>query len=160
MRVEMKPHVARIPLNCIDKAMLALDCRDEPMVLHWVIALSGPVDPGRMRSALMAAAARHPVLRSTIRTGLLGQSREMRDVDGHDPLTVTDVVSPPTQAATPDDQSGAHYDSLLLAWLNRPLDPTTELPWRALLLRRSATQSSLVFTFRHSATTGWVPSVL
>ncbi len=98
----MNPGGGNAPLNCVDKAMLALDCRDEPMVLHWVVTLSGAVDPVRMRSALMAEVARHPVLRSTIRTGLLGQSREMRDVSGYDPLTVTDVATRRTQAGAQD----------------------------------------------------------
>jgi len=136
-----------IPLNCIDKALFALDSKDESMVLHWVFTVTGTVDPVRLRSALMAALVRHPVLRSTIRVGLFGLVREILDVGNHDPLTVSDL------RAT-DAVSDAPGQRQMSEWMNRPLDPTRELPWKVLLLRKSAAESSLVFTFHHSATDG------
>jgi NRPS condensation-like uncharacterized protein len=78
----------------------------------------------------------------------------MRVVSGYAPLTVADVATRYTQVGTQSAESGAPYDALLLAWLNRPLDPIKEWPWRVLLLRGTATESSLVFTFHHSATDG------
>jgi len=150
----MEAQKGSMPLNCVDKAMFALHSKNEFMVLHWVLTITGTVEPLGLRSALMAAVGRHPVLTSMIRTGLLGQMRQIHDISGHDPLTVSDLTGGHAWAAGDSDQAGTLFQKRLSQWMNRPLDPTKELPWRVLLLRRSETESSLVFTFHHSATDG------
>ena len=143
-----------VSLNCIDKGMFALHTKNEMMVLHWVLTITGTVEPMRLRSALMAAVGRRPTLRATIRTGLLGMVRQIEDISDHDPLTVIDLTGTHSGTARDSDDTGTLCQKRLLQWMNRPLDPTKDLPWRVLLLRRRDTEASLVFSFHHSATDG------
>jgi len=95
-----------VSLNCIDKGMFALHTKNEMMVLHWVLTITGTVEPMRLRSALMAAVGRRPTLRATIRTGLLGMVRQIEDISGHDPLTVTDLTGTHSGTARDSDDTG------------------------------------------------------
>lgn len=143
-----------IPLNCIDKGMFALHTKNELMLLHWMLTMAGTVEPARLRSALAAAVERYPALRGTVHNGVLSQARRMDDISGYDPLTITDLRRTHSGASVDSVHTGPLYQRLLSQWLNRPLDPAKEFPWRVLLLRSSDRLSLLVFTFHHSATDG------
>ena len=150
----MKRQKGGIPLNCVDRGMFALHTKNEFMILHVVLTVSGTVEPVRLRSALMAAVEHHPVLIATICCGLLGQARLIQDISRHDPLTVSDLTGTQARSARNLDRTDTLCRERLSQWMNRPLDPTRDLPWRALLLRKRDAESSLVFTFHHSATDG------
>jgi NRPS condensation-like uncharacterized protein len=150
----MKRQKGGMPLNCIDKGMFALHTKNELMVLHWVLAITGTVEPMRLRSALMDALGRYPALRATIRTGLLGQKRQVQNISNHNPLTICDLTGAQSGTSRDSDHIGTLCQKRLIQWMNGPLDPATDLPWRVLLLQRSSTESSLVFTFHHSAMDG------
>lgn len=143
-----------ISLNCVDKGLFALHSNNEPMVLHYVLTLAGAVDQATLRFALVTVMLRNPVLRSTIRTGLLHQFREVQDVHSRDILSVCGLTGPQTERSTDAEQITALYERRLSEWMNKPLDPTKNLPWRVFLLQRSDTEASLVFSFHHSATDG------
>jgi len=152
--VGMEGRRAGIPLNCIDKALFALYSRDEPMVNYCILTIDGAVDPVRLKSALMTVLLRHCTLRSTIHAGLFRQVREVRNNCGGEILTVWDVVPPGDLADANCSQVGVWYERRLSEWMNIPLDPGKELPWRVLLVRRTPRQFSLVFACHHSVADG------
>jgi NRPS condensation-like uncharacterized protein len=143
-----------VSLNCVDKGLFALHSKGDPMVLHYVLTLAGAVDPAALRSALATVMLRHPVLRSTIRTGLLHQCREVQDIRSRDVLTLCGLAGAQTERGTDPEQINALYERRLSEWMNRPLDPSREWPCRVLLLGRTLQDFSLVFTVHHSATDG------
>lgn len=154
MPEEMERLSTSAALNCVDKAMFALHSQDESMVNHYILTIDGSVDPVKLKSALTTVLLCHPSLRSTIRAGLFRQTRETRSNYGNDILSVWDLVQPQGPTDSSRSQIGARYDSLVSDWMNRQLDPGKQLPCRVLLLRRTRTESSLVFTWHHSAADG------
>jgi len=143
-----------IPLNCIDKGLLALHSKHELVFNHLVLTIDGGVDPVRLKSALMTVLLRHPTLRSIIHAGIFRQVREERSDYGDDILSVWDLAAPQEPVHADQSGIGTWYEGRLSEWMNRPLDPGKELPCRVLLLRRTLSQSSLVFTCLHSAADG------
>jgi len=133
-----------IPLNCVDKCLLALDSANEPMLLHVILNLEGQVDPVRLNEAVMSAQQAHPVMRTLIRKKNFRVFREVQEDLGKGVLTVADQ----------GELQGVDCQSYLCSWMNKPLDIEEDFPVRALLLRESDQKSSLVFTFHHSAADG------
>lgn len=150
----MERRRAGILLNCIDKALYALYSKDEPMVNHCILTIDGTVDPVRLKSALMTVLFRHPSLRSTVHAGVFRQVREVRSNCGSDILSVWDFPQPKGLTDADVSQIAAGYERRLSEWINTPLDPGKELPWRVLLLRRTPRQFSLVFACHHSVADG------
>jgi NRPS condensation-like uncharacterized protein len=143
-----------VPLNCIDRALLALHSTHDPMVIHILLTLDGGVDDARLRSALTGVLARYSAIRSTIHTGLLKKARHQREEYDRGILTVWDLESPMDAAGVGNSAISAWYEARLSDWMNRPLDPGEAVPCRVLLLRRTLSEYSLVFTFHHSAADG------
>ena len=131
-------------MNCIDKCLLALDGINEPMVFHIVLRLEGEVDPHRLNQAIQSAQKVHPVMRSFLRNKFLRSFREIQDDFEGATLTVQHSA----------DTNDTDREGLLCQWMNQPMDVRKEFPFRALLVKGSDTQSSLVFTFHHSAVDG------
>jgi NRPS condensation-like uncharacterized protein len=142
------------PLNCVDKALLALHSKDEPMVFHMILTIDEVVDPVRLKSALMTVLHRHPSLRSTIHTGPFAQVREAQNKCDDEILTLWDLAAPEDLIGVDQSHIGAWYRRRLSEWMNRPLDPSRVLPCRVLILRKTLKEFSLVFTFHHSAADG------
>ncbi len=141
-----------IPLNSVDKALLALDSKNERMVFHVALTLTGEIEPARLNDAVSLAMAAHPTMRSVLRVRRFRHFREERDDINKDILTIHDTEqdrygSAPLEATT--DREGA-----LLQWINQPMDLKQGPPMRVLLLRRSPPHCMVVFTFHHSATDG------
>ena len=86
---------------------------------------------------------RHPALRTVLRRKLLRHYREYRDNIDPQVLEVHDMSSS-------GDES--EHKRHITEWVNRPLDPKKELPFRVLLLKRGHEQYWLAFTFHHYAT--------
>jgi NRPS condensation-like uncharacterized protein len=140
--------------NCVDKALFALHSQDESMVNHCVLTIDGAVDAIRLKSALMTVLHRHPTLRSIIHTGVLRQFREVRNDCGDDILTVWELAALQDAAKFNRNEIATKYKERVSEWLNMPLAPGRALACRALLLRRTLEESSLIFTCHHSGADG------
>jgi NRPS condensation-like uncharacterized protein len=136
--------VSSIPFNCVDKCLLALDSINEPMLIHVILNLEGEVDHIRLNQAILVAQQAHPVMRTFLRSRNFKLFREVQEDLGKGVLSIADQ----TQLQDTD------HDSYLSSWMNQPLNIKKAFPVRALLLRKSEGESSLVFTFHHSAADG------
>ncbi len=151
----MKKATARLPLNCIDRALFSLHSKKEPMVYHAILTLDGALDSERLKSALISVLSRYPSFRSTIDAGLVGLFREEQENAGNEMLSVRDAAEEhATAGAQPQSETGAWFSLRLSEWINQPLDPSRAIPCRVLLLRKTAKTSSAVFTFHHAAADG------
>jgi NRPS condensation-like uncharacterized protein len=133
-----------IPLNCVDKCLLALDRANEPMLIHVILSLEGRIDHVRLNQAIFSAQRAYPVMRTILRTRSFRLSREIQEDLGKGVLTVADRTHP-------QDTDRGSYVS---AWMNQPFNTGNEFPVRVLLSRQNERKSSLVFTFHHSAADG------
>jgi NRPS condensation-like uncharacterized protein len=140
----MKSSPASIPLNCVDKCLLALDGIDEPMLIYGIVRIQGEVDVDRLGRAISIAQQVHPVMRTILRTRRLRPSREIQEDTGTGVLTVADMAH-----LRDTDREG-----YIASWMNLPMDLSREFPFRVLQLRENETESSLVFAFHHSSADG------
>jgi NRPS condensation-like uncharacterized protein len=136
--------VSSIPLNCVDKCLLALDSINEPMLIHVILRLEGEIDHVKLNQAIFPAQQAHPVMRTILRSRNFRLFREIQEDLGKGVLSVAD------QAQIHDTS----HESYLSSWMNQPFDIKKEFPVRALLFRKNERESSLVFTFHHSAADG------
>jgi amino acid adenylation domain-containing protein len=113
-----------------------------PLLLN----LSGVVDVARLGDALSAVIARHPALRSNIRTR-----------DGRPELVVSDrrIVLETLTAGTDEEAR-----RLIEARVVGRFDLATELLMRASLVERSAAESTLVIVLHHAVCDGWSLGIL
>src|SRR4030042_7060143 len=133
-----------IPLNCVDKCLLALDSINEPMLIHLIIDLEGEIEHGKLNQAILSAQQAPPVMRTVLRSRNWRVCREIQEDLEKGVLSVAD------EAQLKDTD----HDAYLSSWMNRPFRINKEFPVRALLLRKNERESSLVFTFHHSAVDG------
>ena len=136
--------VSLIPFNCVDKCLLALDSINEPMLIHVILRLEGEIDHVKLNQAIFPAQQAHPVMRTILRSRNFRLFREIQEDLGKGVLSVAD------QAQLQDTS----HESYLSSWMNQPFDIKKEFPVRALLFRKNERESSLVFTFHHSAADG------
>ena len=144
MRRATKSVLNWIPLNCVDKCLLALDSINEPMLIHVILDLEGEIDHARLNQAILSAQQAHAVMRTILRRRHFKLFREIQEDPGKGVLSVAD------QAKLHDTS----YESYLSSWMNQPLNITKEFPLRVLLLRKNELEFLLVFTFHHSAADG------
>jgi NRPS condensation-like uncharacterized protein len=138
-----------VPLNCVDRCLLALDGIGEHMLLHAILDIEGEIDPSRLEEAIGAGMKAHPVMATVLKSGLFGPRREIRQVSTNGVLTVTDL-----QGLASEEQERRLFD-----WMNQPMDLRRVHPLRVLLFRKNERESTLAFTFHHSATDGLRASV-
>jgi len=144
MRRNRKSSPGSIPLNCADKCLLALDSIGERMYIHVILELQGQVDSVRLKEAIESAQRAYPVMRTLLRSSSFRTFREIQEDSGEGVLSVAD----PTQL----QHTGPA--GFLTSWMNRPFNLWKEFPVRVLLLKTNERESSLVFTFHHSAADG------
>ncbi len=144
MKRKTEISASSIPLNCVDKCLLALDGINEPMLIHVILNLEGEIDHTRLNQAIFSAQQAHPVMRTILRSRNFRLFREIQEDLGKG------VLSAPDQAQLPD----MNQESYLSSWMNQPLHIKKEFPVRVLLLKKNERESSLVFTFHHSAADG------
>ena len=140
----MKKRGRSIPLNCVDKCLLALDSKSERMVYHWILTIRGEIDPVKLNLALLSAQSAHPIMRTIMRSKYFRPFREIQEDFGEGVLSVQDL----------GELQDTNYERHLSAWINQPMNIREGFPLRVLLLRKSEAESSLVFTFHHSAADG------
>lgn len=133
-----------IPLNCVDKCLLALDGIDEPMLIYGIVRIQGEVDADRLGRAISMAQQVHPVMETIVSTRRLRPIREIHRDTGTGVLAV----------AGPEHLKDTDLERYITNWMNLPMDLSREFPFRVLLLRASETESSLVFAFHHSSADG------
>lgn len=132
-----------VSMNCIDMTWLALDSINERIIFHAIVAIEGEIDASKLNDALLTTVRRHPALRAVLRRRFLRHYREYRNDVGPQLLEMQDM------SGSGDE---AEHKRHITEWVNRPLDPKKELPFRVLLLKRSPGQYWLAFTFHHYAT--------
>jgi NRPS condensation-like uncharacterized protein len=133
-----------ISLNCVEKCLLALDSKSERMVYHWILTIRGKIDPVKLNKAVLSAQSAHPVMRTILHCKNFRLFREIQDDFGEGVLSVQDL----------GELQDTDYERHLSAWINQPMNIREEFPLRVLLLRKNEVESSLVFTFHHSAADG------
>ena len=144
MRRTAKNVLNCIPLNCVDKCLLALDSINEPMLIHVILDLEGEIDHARLEQSIFAAQEAYPVMRTTLRSGHFRFFREIQENFGRRVLSVPDLAQ----------LQSTSYEGYISSWMNKPLDIRKEFPVRVLLLQKDERESSLFFTFHHSAADG------
>lgn len=141
---KMKSPGRSIPLNCVDKCLLALDGINEPVTTYAILNLEGEVDHVRLNQAIMSAQKAHPRMRMILRSRYFRPFREVQEDLGEGVLTVQDLAN----------LQDASYEKCLFEFLNRRIDIRKEFPFRVLLLIKNEVECSLIFTFHHSAVDG------
>jgi NRPS condensation-like uncharacterized protein len=141
----------RAPLNCVGKSILALHGKNTCMVIHWILTIEGKVDPVRLGRSLSSVLDCHPPMKTSVHGRCPGKTQE--DPEEH-ALCFKDMVMTQGWSGRQDKQIEAQYENLLSEWINRPLDPRKEPPFRVLLLRKREAESSLTFTFHHCSADG------
>jgi NRPS condensation-like uncharacterized protein len=114
------------------------------MLIHVLLNLEGEIDHIRLNQAIFLAQQAHPVMRTILRSRNFRLLREIQEDLGKGVLSIAD------QAQLQD----TNHESYLYSWMNQPLNIKKEFPVRVLLLRKNERESSLVFTFHHSAVDG------
>jgi NRPS condensation-like uncharacterized protein len=143
-----------VSFNCVDKALLALESKNERMVFHIMLAIQGAIDPVKLNHAVLYVMCRHPTMRSLLRNKWFGHHREIQEDPQGEIVTVRSVDESETQRGLGHVRSDATHEEHLLQWLNQPLDVRESLPLRVLLLKRESSDHLLVFTFHHHAADG------
>jgi NRPS condensation-like uncharacterized protein len=140
----MKRQSRSIPLNCVDKCLLGLDGINEPMLIHVILNLEGKIDPERLNQAVKSAQRAFPIMRTILKRRYFRVSREVQEEIKGGVLSVQDL----------SETKDASYERCLFDWMNQPLNIWKGFPVRVLLVAKNDLDSSLIFTFHHSATDG------
>jgi len=144
MQRKTEGSASSIPLNCVDKSLLALDSANEPMLFRLILNLKGEIDSGRLNQAILSARQAHPVVRTMLRSRNWRLSREIQEDSGKGVLSVADQA----------ELQNTSHENYLSSWINQPFNIKEEFPVRVLLLRKDERESSLIFTFHHSVADG------
>ncbi|MFD7054920.1 amino acid adenylation domain-containing protein [Streptomyces mirabilis] len=117
--------------------------------VQYMLRLSGPVEPGRLRTAAQALLDRHPVLRAAYAPG----------PDGDFVQLVVDGVEVPWQyldlSGLGDAMRDAAYEQFLASDLKAHFDLATPPMLRMSLLTLAADRHELVLTAHHAIVDGW-----
>lgn len=114
--------------------------------------LTGPVDTGRLRTALADLMNRHDILRTRYHAPT-GEPWQRADPPGEVPLTVVDCTSDPAGA-------GRAADAALTRATTLPFDLAAEVPVRFTLIKIAADEYLLLMVIHHIATDGWSTDLL
>lgn len=118
----------------------------DPYLVQVLVTLTGPVDADRLREAVMSLAARHDLLRASIRTSKHGNSL----------FVIATKVDVPFEVETcPSGGLTAALD----ADLRQGMDLSHAPLWRVRLIR-SATDTTLCITVHHTIIDGTSTSIL
>jgi len=140
-----------IPLNCVDKSLLALDCEKARMVFHGIFAVEGDVDLSRLSQAVTCALRCRVGMRTVVRRRRFGHCRQICEISDRQALDLVEVQS---VRGWSDAQADAECETRLCEWINRPLNMGQAFPFRVLLLEGNGHQHYLVFSFHHSSADG------
>lgn len=139
-----------VPLNPVDKTLLALDAGNDRIVFHLVLYVLGEIEPPRMHEAICSAMQAHPTVKSVLRMRRFSCCREELTEFGGEMLTVCDVDGSREGNGVPLSD----HEAAIRQWINRPMNLKENPPVRVLLLRGKPQECTLIFTFHHSAADG------
>ncbi len=148
----MKKGNGIISLNCVDKSLLAFENANQRMTYHGILSIEGEIDANKLNQALLSVLRFHPTLRTIVRPDHFRHFRQIQDASDRKILEVRDLVDLQRVKDLSDVEIDTEYERCLSEWINRPLDVEKEFPFRVLLLKKRAAESSLIFTFHHFAT--------
>ncbi len=140
-----------VPMNCIDKVLLSYEVGHQRMTFHLILSVRGHIEPDRLREALLSVLRLHPTMRTTICRSV---SRSVRRIQGDCADNILEVSKMLVVSRNEDGDQQERQEKVVSEWINRPLDPSKEIPVRVLLLDKGETEGSLIFTFHHSAIDG------
>ena len=118
MRGKKEGSTRSIPLNCVDKCLLALDGANEPMLIHIILSLDGEIEHVRLNQAIFSAQQAYLVMRTILRSRHFRLFREIQEDLGKG------VLSVPDQAQL----QGTNHERYLSSWMNQPLNIRKEDP--------------------------------
>jgi len=150
----MDNHDFLLPLNCIDTGFLALICINETPYFHWIVRIDGEIDYASLNQALLAVLQAHPNLSARMCTRHMRPFRRIEHPTEYTMLTYLDLSKLQSSKGLSDSEIGLRFQETLTEWFNRPFDPFQEFPVRVLFVRKSSSESYLVFSFDHSALDG------
>jgi len=148
----MDHHDFLLPLNCVDTGFLALICINETPYFHWMVKLDGEIDGALLNQAVLAVLRVHPNLSARMCTRYMRPFRRIEHPAESEVLTYLDLGQSPGKEGAAESE--LHFEKALTEWLNKPFDPFKEFPVRVLFVRKSSSESHLVFSFDHSALDG------
>ncbi|HEV2852268.1 MAG TPA: amino acid adenylation domain-containing protein [Thermoanaerobaculia bacterium] len=119
-----------------------------------VMRLDGPLAPAVLERSLVAVAARHEALRTTIELGPDGEPRQIVAPPVPFPLPLADLSGLPA-ARRPGERARLAREEA-----RRPFDPEGEELWRRRLLRVGEREHDLLVTFHHVIADGESVQVL
>jgi hypothetical protein len=149
----MDNHDFLLPLNCIDTGFLALICINETPYFHWIVRIDGEIDGVSLNRALVTVLRAHPNLSARMCTRYMRPFRRIEHPTESTMLTYLDFSTLSSKGLT-DSDIDLRFQETLTEWLNGPFDPFREFPIRVLFVRKSSSESHLVFSFDHSALDG------
>ena len=147
----MKKRNGIIPMNCVDRALLAYENTNQVMIIHMILSIEGDIDADRLNQALISVLHLHPTMRTIMRSRHFRHFRQIQEDFKGKILEVSDLVDLQSVKDLSNVEINTVYERCLSEWINRPLDIEAEFPFRVLLLRKTAAEFSLIFTFHHSA---------
>ena len=104
----MESPLGSIPLNCVDKCLLALDSIHEPMLIHVILSLEGEIEHVRLNQAIFSAQQAYPIMRTILRSRHFGLFREIQEDLGKGVLSIVD------EAQLQD----TNHEGYLSSWMN------------------------------------------
>lgn len=143
----------QIPLNCVDRGLLALSGTNDYPHFHWIMKISGDIDQVLLSRAILSAFNIHSnmatkIYRHNLRTYRRSETPVIQDI-----LSFRDI-SRKQDACPIEPDCPLTYDEILDTWINKSFDPAKEFPARILLLKTKPKETHLVFSFDHSSVDG------
>lgn len=142
------------PLNCVDTGFLALICINETPYFHWMMKIDGEIDHASLNGSLLAVLQAHPNLSARMCTRHMRPFRRIVDPAESNMVTYLDLSQSQVKEGLTDSEIDLRFQETLTEWLNRPFDPFKEFPVRVLSVKRSSSESRLIFSFDHSSLDG------
>jgi hypothetical protein len=143
-----------IPLNCVDKGLVALNEIRECLRFHWILRICSEVDYTLLNEALLKALEDHPNLRTRLCTRYMRPFRRIYDAREGNIMTRLDLYQLQQANGLTAAEVDKRYEEILANWLNGPFSAFEEFPLRVLFIRKSSSDLYLIFTFDHSALDG------
>jgi len=144
----------RLPLNCVDTGFLALICINETPQFHWVMKIDGEIDHDSLNQALLTVLKAHSNLSARTFTRHMRPFRRIENPAETSILTYLDLNQSQGKQDAAESDTHLRFREALDEWFNRPFDPFREFPVSVLFVRKSSSESHLIFSFDHSSLDG------
>ncbi|GAB3713966.1 amino acid adenylation domain-containing protein [Nocardiopsis nanhaiensis] len=145
-----------LPLTPLQEGLLfhASSDREDVYTVRTTVALTGPLDTDRLRSAFATLLARYPNLRVGFWYEDMERPVQFVTRDTTVPLRAVDLGSAPVE------QAREEVARIEAAEAREPFDLTTAPPLRCVLVRHAADEHTLILTNHHIILDGWSMPIL